>query len=119
LRRGSPPGVAQGGTTPNAIKRALRKDFAEVAPLLKLVVKGGRGKIPKKHRHMLEEGEVISMRDRLRALDILGKYAMDQNVALADVRAMLVATRAELAEFLPKEQFETIWPRIMGHWVKL
>lgn len=121
IKRGQPPGVRQGGPTPNVIKQAARKDLAAVLPLLRLIVEKGKAnqKAPKNLRHLLEDGETVSMKDRTRAMELLAKIGMDQNVSLTDVRAMLVATRTELAEFLPKEQFDTIWPRIMGHWVKL
>jgi hypothetical protein len=112
------------GRPPNAIKASCRKDFDEVRPLLRELAKTGRMKLKKARGSASseagdEEEVVASFSDRIRAIDLLGKYGMDQNVSIADVRACLKETQQEIRELLPKEQYEMLWARIMPHWMKL
>lgn len=115
LRRG---GTNKGGPgrTPSVIKELLRRDFKSTAPLLKQFAKDT---LTRKDADGKRVHDPVTHKDRLRALDIMARYGLDQNVAVADVRECLKSTRLELAEFLPREQFETVWARIVTHWTRL
>lgn len=118
LRRG---GTNKGGhgRTPSAIKELLRRDFKSTAPLLKQFANDTLTRKGEKDEHGKPVRDPVTHKDRLRALDIMARYGLDQNVAIADVRECLKLTRLELAEYLPREQFETVWARIVTHWTRL
>lgn len=116
------------GRPPNRIRAQCRRDFDEVRPLLKLFARGDLAAIKKKSRGKkgakpsaddAEELTEIRIADRIRAIEALGKFGMDASVSMSDVRACLVETRRELEEVLPKDQFDMLWNRILGHWTKL
>jgi hypothetical protein len=57
--------------------------------------------------------------DKVRAIAVLGRFGMDQNVNIDDVRSALKATNEEIREFLSPEQAEVLIGRIRQHWAKL
>lgn len=102
LRRG---GINRGGPgrPPSAIRAACREDFDNLRPLL--------GKIAKR--------KSSKNADRIRAIDVLGKYGMDATVRVADVKHALRETQRELYDFFPREQADAIMAKIRPHWLAI
>jgi hypothetical protein len=104
LNRGGTPGNAGGtGRPPSAIRATAREEFDKLLPR---IVRIARAKSTRDA-------------DRIRAVDMLGKYGMDQALSVADVRAALEQTVGEIRAMLPGEQADTLVARIRAHWMKL
>lgn len=57
--------------------------------------------------------------DRIRAIDVLGKYGMDATVRVADVKHALRETQRELYDFLPRDQADALLAKIRPHWLAI
>lgn len=102
--------LRQGGTNrggpgrpPSAIRAAARDEFDRLIPKLATIAKAKETKDS----------------DRIRAIDVLGKYGMDAAVSVADVRECLRQTTEEIREFLSPEQSDMLLGRIRPIWMKL
>lgn len=102
LRHG---GTNKGGSgrPPSAIRAVAREKFDKLIPTLSRIASTKNTKD----------------RDRIHAIDILGKYGMDQAVSLADVRACLKEQNEIIREFLAPEPAEELTSRIKPVWLKL
>jgi len=98
------------GRTPSVIKAKLRRDFMEVAPLLKEFAKGKNKK---------GEDIDIKMADRIRAIDVIAKHGLDHAVTLTDVREALRQTREVIGEHMDREHAEALWSMIIPFWLAL
>lgn len=97
------PGNRGGGRTPSAIRATAREKFDKLIPRLDRIA---RAKTTKDS-------------DRVRAIDVLGKYGMDRAVSVDDVKTCLRQTTEEIREFLPPEQAEVLLGRIRPIWLNL
>lgn len=91
------------GRPPNVIKARCLRDFDEARPLLRQIACDSDARVA----------------DRLRAIAVLGRFGLDQNVSLADVRYCLVLTKRELAATVPSKELDALWKRILEHWLRL
>lgn len=102
----------RGGRSPAALRSVCRNEFAKIIPKVKALTRATRdadGKIT----------ERPDPRTLLRAAELFARYGMDQAISVSDAKTALRATKAELDEYLPPDQAETLWNRIMSHWVKI
>lgn len=102
LRRG---GTNRGGPgrPPSAIRAACREKFDKLIPKLNSIARAKKSKDA----------------DKVRAIDVLGKYGMGQAVSIEDVKACLRQTTEEIREFLPADQAEVLLGRIRPIWLNL
>jgi hypothetical protein len=91
------------GRPPSAIKARCLRDFDDLRPLLRRIARDDEARVA----------------DRLRAIDVLGRYGLDHSVSLADVRQCLIATRRELVRVVPNDQLDALWAKVLRHWLKL
>lgn len=103
LLAGGRPGNRGGGRTPSEIRRTCREKFDKLVPKLDRIA---RAKLSKDS-------------DRVRAIEVLGKYGMGQAVSVEDVKACLRQTTEEIREFLPPDQAEVLLGRIRPIWLNL
>jgi hypothetical protein len=102
----------KGGRTPAALRNICRNEFATLIPKIKRLTQTKRD----------EEGKVLSEPDArilLKAAELFAKFGMDAAISVTDAKRALRATKAEIDEYLPAEQAEMLWNRIMSHWVKI
>jgi hypothetical protein len=100
---GTPGNRGSTGRPPSAIRAAARAGFDAMLPTLTKIARATKSKDA----------------DRIRAIDVLGKYGMDQAVSVADVRECLRQTTEEIREYLPPDQAETLLGRIRPIWMSL
>jgi hypothetical protein len=102
IRRG---GTNRGGPgrPPSAIRATAREKFDRLIPKLDQIARARKSKDS----------------DKVRAIDVLGKYGMGQAVSVEDVKACLRQTTEEIREFLPPEQAEVLLGRIRPIWLNL
>lgn len=103
LRRGNPGNKGGRGRAPSEIRAACREKFDKLLPKLDRIARAKTSKDS----------------DKVRAIDVLGKYGMDQSVSLVDVKACLRQTTEEIREFLPPDQAEVLLGRIRPIWLNL
>jgi hypothetical protein len=104
IRRGSKKGNTPGpGRPPSAIRATARMMFDERLPVLSDIAGNRKAK-----------GS-----DRIRAIDVLGRIGLEQSISIADVRAALELTGAEIRGMLPPDQAEQLIARIRVHWMRL
>lgn len=102
LRRG---GTNRGGPgrPPSAIRASAREKFDKLIPKLDRIARARTSKDS----------------DKVRAIDVLGKYGMGMNVSVDDVKACLRLTTEEILRFLPAEQAEQLLGKIRPIWLNL
>lgn len=102
----------RGGRSPAALRSVCRNEFAKIIPKVKALTRATRD----------AEGKITERPDPrtlLRAAELFARYGMDQAISVSDAKTALRATKAEVDEYLPPDQAETLWNRIMSHWVKI
>lgn len=115
LLRGGNWGNRGGGRPPSAIKAAMRASFEEMLPRLRKLTRT-RKKTNADGTVTIEKPDVATL---LRIAELFAKYGMDEAVSVADVRAALKKTRAEIDELLGADQGKVLWERISEHWLSL
>jgi hypothetical protein len=101
LNAGGTPGN-KGGRPPSAIRQACRGDFDQLRGKLVTIARS---------RKALD-------RDRIRAIDVLGKYGLgEQQFAASDVRYALEQTTETIREMLPPAQAEALLSAISSFWL--
>lgn len=103
LAGGAPNNRGGTGRPPSAIRATARQAFDEVLPIVTRIVKS----------------KSTSDRDRIRGIDVLGKYGMGHPVSIDDVRDRLREQLEAIREFLPPEQSEVLIGRLKGIWMDL
>jgi hypothetical protein len=104
LQVGNPGNVGGTGRPPSAIRETARQMFDERLPTLGLIA---------------DSAEEMSTRDRLKAIEILGKFGLEETVSVRDVRTALDHTATEIRAFMPEDQAEALITRIRPHWLRL
>lgn len=102
----------RGGRSPAALRNTCRNEFAKMLPKIKALTRATRD----------DDGKVLARPDArtlLRVAELFAKYGLDAAISVSDAKSALRATKAEIDEYLPADQAETLWNRIMSHWVKI
>lgn len=102
LLAGGVPGNRGGGRPPSAIRATARADFDELLPTLKRIVTGRRTKAV----------------DKIRGIDVLGKYGMGSPVSIDDVRQAWREQIDVIREMLPPAQSEPLLAALRPIWTK-
>lgn len=102
LRRG---GTNKGGTgrPPSEIRASCRERFDKLVPKL------GR----------IASAKTSKDSDKIKAIEVLGRFGMDRAVSIVDVKSALKSTTEEIRDFLKPEQADALLARIQPHWRKL
>lgn len=101
LRRGSLPGNTPGtGRPPSAIRERLRGSFDERVKVLEEIA----------------DKADASAADRLKAIDLMGKYGLGKQVDADDVRGRLRTTLDLLERELPSDVFQRVYPLLKEVW---
>jgi hypothetical protein len=91
------------GQPPSEVRKLAREKFAKLVPKL----------------DRLARAKGTSDRDKIRAIDVLGKYGMSTAIAVEDVKTALREQTAEIREFLPRDQADALLARLKEIWLKL
>lgn len=67
----------------------------------------------------IADDETAASGDRLRAVDVLGKYGLADTISRGEVRKALTATIAEVRQAMPPAEAEALVQAIRAHWVAL
>lgn len=102
LRRG---GTNRGGSgrPPSAIREIALRGFEKALPILAKIA------------HNANANDT----DKIRAIDVLGKYGLDRHVSMADLLFALSEQSAIIWEYLPRELAEGLQERIKPVWFRL
>lgn len=99
LRSGN-PGNAGGGRPPYQIRRSCREDFDELRAKLVTIARSRKAKDA----------------DRIRAIDVLGRYGLGEHIDRGDVQKAVEMTAKEIRRFLPEEMAEALLSIIAPTW---
>lgn len=103
LLAGGVPGNRGGGRPPSAIRATARMSFDDLLPaLVDIVKKKGTKNV-----------------DKIRGIDVLGKYGMGHPVSIDDVRARLIEQNEVTREFLPPEMADQLIAKFKAIWMDL
>jgi hypothetical protein len=100
--RGPKPGAPNAGRPPSAIRALMRESFAVRIPLAEAIADNPR----------------ISPADRLRALDLLGRYGLGttRELSVEEVRERLTQTIVAVRAIVPARHVETLLATLRQVW---
>lgn len=100
LRSGGKPGNKGGSKPPSIVRKACRKGFYARIPLLKRIA----------------DNEAVDIKERLRAVEMLGRFGLSGAITWDDIRSRLKAQVEILRAALPAEQVEPILAELSRIW---
>lgn len=100
IRQGNPGNKGGKGRTPSAVRKACRKEFAKRIPDLAKIA----------------DNPDIDVKERLKALDMFGRFGLSGAVTWDDIRARLKAQLAILRQYVPPEQLEPLLAELASIW---
>ena len=100
LRVGNPGNVGGAGRPPSEIREKLRGSFAQRIGIIE----------------ELADDKAVSPSDRLKALDMLGKYGLGKQVDADDVRGRLRSTLDLLERELGPDHYRRLYPLLKEIW---
>lgn len=103
LRRGNPGNRGGRGRAPAEIRATCREKFDTLLPKLERIAKARKSKDA----------------DKVRAIDVLGRYGMDRSISIEDLKEALRLMTAEIYDFLPRDQADVLISRIRPIFLKL
>jgi hypothetical protein len=100
--RGPKPGAPNAGRPPSAVRALLRESFAERVPLAEAIADNPR----------------LAPADRLRALDLLGRYGLGttRELSVEEVRDRLTQTVHAVRALVPAPYLEPVLAKLREVW---